>query len=194
MEERGPSTTRGDFIFKENPRILCTETKFWAPSHQYSLRCSPETSPTHPPLKDGPSFTAMSEHRVVVRKLYRELLTRIRRLPPKDQVGKIEEAVRTMRANRDVEDEAKRSALLKDLVARVSFLRVVTPRRPGDGNVTGTKYVIRDGELVEGEGDSFGLRVASSQISMNDYRVRHEQLLKRQHFGRSAPAYDPSTF
>lgn len=136
----------------------------------------------------------MAEHRVVVRGLYRELLKRIDRLPASERAAKRAEAVRAMHANMHVADDGKRADLLKDLVSRVSWLRVITPNRPGDGNLTGSRFVVRDGKVVEGSGDSFGIRVASSQCDMNEFRVKHEQLMRRQHYGHTPPAYDPSTF
>lgn len=49
--------------------------------------------------------------------------------------------------------------MLREMYEQISFLRIVTPRRPrdrrNDGSVT---YVIRDGELVEGSGDVKGKR------------------------------------
>lgn len=37
-------------------------------------------------------------------------------------------------------------------------------------------------------------RVADGTISMEEARQRHHQLLKRQHFGREPPPYNPSSF
>lgn len=37
-------------------------------------------------------------------------------------------------------------------------------------------------------------RVADGTISMEEARQRHQQLLKRQFFGREPPPYDPSRF
>lgn len=136
----------------------------------------------------------MAEHRAVVRGLYRELLKRIDRLPAGERATKRAEAVREMHANMHVLEDAKRADLLKQLVSRVSWLRVITPNRPGDGNLTGSTFVVRDGKVVEGGGDSFGVRVASSQCDMNEFRVKHEQLMRRQHYGNAPPAYDPRSF
>ncbi|BDA43734.1 hypothetical protein COCOBI_04-7490 [Coccomyxa sp. Obi] len=85
-------------------------------------------------------------------------------------------------------DPLKASDMLKDLVARVSFLRMATPktyrdRRTRHGAET---YVLRDGQLVEGRGVADS-RVADGTISMEEAMTRHKQLLKRQHFGREPP-------
>ncbi|KDD72877.1 hypothetical protein H632_c2785p1 [Helicosporidium sp. ATCC 50920] len=91
-------------------------------------------------------------------------------------------------------DRAKRSDVLKKLVSQASFLRMVVPRRPGDGSITGARFVFRDGGIVEDSSISDGIRVASSVMDLNDARVKHHQLLKRQHYGREPPAYDPRSF
>jgi hypothetical protein len=90
---------------------------------------------------------------------YRELLKLIQRLPPEKRVQGLAEARSAMRAHAQEPDLMKQSELFKQLVARISFLRVITPRRPrevssiGDGH-----YVLRDGVLVEGSGQTAGNR------------------------------------
>lgn len=55
--------------------------------------------------------------------------------------------------------------MLREMYEQISFLRVVTPRRPrdrlrGNGSVT---YVMRDGKLVEGSGNLKGKRCVGLQ-------------------------------
>jgi len=93
-----------------------------------------------------------------------------------------------MRANRDEKDPVKQTDMLKELVSKVSFLRMTTPktyrdRRTRHGSVT---YVIRDGVMVESQGKAES-RVADGTMTMEEARVRNQQLIKRQHFGRTPP-------
>lgn len=56
-------------------------------------------------------------------------------------------------------DTAQQLDLFKDLVAKISFLRMVTPRKPGETSTLGTgNFVLRNGELVQGEGRGAGTR------------------------------------
>ncbi|KFM23227.1 hypothetical protein F751_3418 [Auxenochlorella protothecoides] len=91
-------------------------------------------------------------------------------------------------------DGGDQAEALKELVAKISFLRIMAPRLPQDRSITAAKFIFRDGEVVEGEAETPGLRVASSQCSMPEFRQKHAELLKRQYFGQEPPPYDPSTF
>ena len=51
--------------------------------------------------------------------------------------------------------------------------------------------MLRDGELVQGAGQSAGTRVATGILDMNEARARHNALLKRQHFGRMPTTKEP---
>ncbi|PSC73821.1 N-acyl-D-glucosamine 2-epimerase [Micractinium conductrix] len=66
---------------------------------------------------------------------------------------------------------------------------------PGEVSSIGAgHYVLRDGKLVEGSGETAGARVADGTIGMDEARQRHQQLLQRQFFGREPPRYNPSSF
>ena len=92
---------------------------------------------------------------------YRELLRLVKRLPAAQQGSAWSEARSSLRAHREEGEEAKRLELLKKLVARIGFLRTITPRRPGDGAGVGAgHYVLREGKLVEGRGATSGARWA----------------------------------
>ena len=65
------------------------------------------------------------------------------------------------------------------------------PRRPGDRARGSGIFVLRDGELVPGSGESAGTRVATGILDMNEARARHNALLKRQHFGRMPGSMEP---
>lgn len=100
----------------------------------------------------------MAERQRVVCRLYGELRGLIRRLPKSEQAGRLAEARVLMEAHRREADGGKQAELLKEVVSKISFLRVIVPRRPGDGSITGARYVYRDGELVEGAPATDGTR------------------------------------
>ena len=81
---------------------------------------------------------------------YRELLTLLQRLPRDAQLSASKEAKARIRDHRKETDSLKITDLHKQLVARLSFLRMTTNRRPGERrqSTSGT-FVMREGELVE---------------------------------------------
>lgn len=94
-----------------------------------------------------------------VLRAYRELLGLIKRLPEAQRGSAWTEARHTMRQHAAEADGAKQQDLFKQLVAKISFLRVVTPRKAGEVSAVGAgHYVLREGKLVEGSGDSAGTR------------------------------------
>lgn len=66
--------------------------------------------------------------RANVLRVYRELIDLIKRLPAERRAASLEEARSSVRANMHESDPLKTSDMLKDLVARVSFLRMATPK------------------------------------------------------------------
>jgi hypothetical protein len=66
--------------------------------------------------------------RANVLRVYRELVDLIKRLPAERREFSLQEARASMRANIGEADPLKASEMLKDLVARVSFLRMATPK------------------------------------------------------------------
>ena len=102
---------------------------------------------------------AGSQHGAPVLRAYRELLGLIKRLPEAQRSSAWAEARQTMRQHAAEADGAKQQDLFKQLVAKISFLRVVTPRRAGEVSSIGAgHYVLREGKLVEGSGESAGAR------------------------------------
>jgi hypothetical protein len=90
---------------------------------------------------------------------YRELISLIRRLPKEQQKSALEDARSKMRQHGNETDPALQLELFERLTAKLSFLRMITPRKPGETSMRGTgKFVLRNGELVEGEGRSAGTR------------------------------------
>lgn len=126
---------------------------------------------------------------------YKELLLLIKQLPSRDQQRALQEARETMKAHINESDASKQLDLFKILCSKISFLRVITPRKPGIRTTIGAgHYVLRDGNLVEGSGSIAGTRVADGKISMAEAHDLHHKLLRRQNFGRDPPPYNPNTF
>ena len=63
---------------------------------------------------------------------YRELVDLLKRLPPEQKGPRLQEARAAVRANSGEKDALKASDMLRDLVARVSFLRMATPKTARD--------------------------------------------------------------
>ena len=106
-------------------------------------------------------FRGMSSvtHRAKVLAAYKELLSLIRRLPAERQTQALAEARQGMREHVHEDDLGRQSDLFKLLAARISFLRTITPKIPGDTSSIGAgHFVLRDGKLVEGVGTSAGMR------------------------------------
>ena len=51
--------------------------------------------------------------------------------------------------------------------------------------------MVREGEVVEGSGQSSGQRVADGTISMQEAHEYHNRLLKRQYYGATPPKQPP---
>lgn len=143
---------------------------------------------------------------------YRELLTLLKRLPGDSQLTAGKEAKARILTHRDETDSLKVTELHKQLVAKISFLRMTTTRRPGEKSrqASGT-FILREGDLVETDSareQRWGQAVICSwhqmqclvlsraicccragvQVGMDEFKQRHHQLLRRQHFGREPPS------
>lgn len=131
-------------------------------------------------------------HGAAVRSAYRDLLALLRAAPWERRLADAAEARRRIAEHAAEPDTPRRHELLKELVAKVSFLRTTTPRRlhrrPA---ATGGVYVLRGGELVRGRGESQGARVATGILDMQEAREMHHRLHRRQHFGRDPGPVEP---
>lgn len=85
---------------------------------------------------------------------YRELLTLLKRLPESSYVSESQRAKQEILQHRNEADVLKVSDLHKRLVAKISFLRMTTTRRPGESqrHKSGI-FVLREGALVESEAE-----------------------------------------
>ncbi len=86
---------------------------------------------------------------------YRELLTLLKRLPNDAQSVAGKEAKNEILAHQHETDSLKTTDLHKQLIAKVSFLRMTTTRRPGERSMqaSGT-FILRGGDLVDAESAS----------------------------------------
>ena len=71
-------------------------------------------------------------HRANVLRAYRELVDLLKRLPADRREAGLQEARASVRINAGERDALKASDMLKDLVARISFLRMATPKHARD--------------------------------------------------------------
>ncbi len=130
-----------------------------------------------------------------LRSQYRRLLRLISRLPEPARATECSAARAAFRDNAHASG-ADAELLQTKLDDKLRYLRIVTPKRPGDTDdidEASRVYVLRDGELEQRQGRR-EKRVADGAMSMSEARERHDRLLRRQHFGRAPPSYDPGTF
>ena len=83
---------------------------------------------------------------------YRELLTLLKRLPESTYIEEYQRVKSEIVQHRHETDALKVTDLHKQLIAKVSFLRMTTTRRPGEPQRQGSgTFVLRGGALVESE-------------------------------------------
>ncbi|KAI8467975.1 MAG: hypothetical protein J3K34DRAFT_394743, partial [Monoraphidium minutum] len=97
-----------------------------------------------------------SAHSAQVLSHYRQLIRLIQRLPAERAAAAHEEARATLRARRGERDPERALHHLKELAARIGFLRMTTPRPAGEPVGGAGRFVFRGGEWVEGEGEGKG--------------------------------------
>lgn len=133
--------------------------------------------------------------KAAVLRSYRELLTLIKRLAPSAKAEALQNARSSMRQHAAEQDAARASDLHKELVAKIGFLRMTTPRRAGEPSHAGAgTFVLRKGELVQADAERTS-RVADGKTSMEDFKHKHHQLMERQYFGRKLPKnFKPGRF
>lgn len=100
----------------------------------------------------------MSAHRAQVLSRYKELLRLVGRLPEQKREQALREARDTVRSRQAEGDPQRQLDHLRELVSRIGYLRITTPREPGEAGSKSGVYVVRDGRLVEGSGAGRGSR------------------------------------
>jgi|TARA_B110000967_G_scaffold209714_1_gene267247 hypothetical protein len=138
-------------------------------------------------------MSSAARHRSAVLKAYRDFVDVARRsVPVGEREGKLEEVRVAIRANFGVASESEQQTLLRTLVAKVAFLRIVTPKTGrGRHKRESGVFVVRDGAVVEGFGETGGTRVADGTISMQEAHEYHNRLMKRQYYGKKPPPQPP---
>ncbi|KAF5832032.1 hypothetical protein DUNSADRAFT_12212 [Dunaliella salina] len=120
---------------------------------------------------------------------YRQLLKLIHRLPHNQFGSALQDARERMRAGRLEQNPERQLNGLKELAARIGYLRIVTPRMPGDvAAEAGTFVLNREGELVESQGGSGASNRAAKGVLSMDEAMR----LNRDHFKRFYGADKPA--
>eukprot|EP00879_Flechtneria_rotunda_P014355 GHRR01014995.1.p1 GENE.GHRR01014995.1~~GHRR01014995.1.p1 ORF type:complete len:133 (+),score=23.06 GHRR01014995.1:379-777(+) len=127
----------------------------------------------------------MQSQKAQVLSRYKELLRLIQRLPFDKAVAAKAEAQQTIRQRRAETSPDTNLLYLKELAARISFLRMTTPRRAGEPLDSG-RYILRDGELVKSTGESKGARVADGAISVDEAHRMNREHFKR-FYGKPKP-------
>jgi len=137
------------------------------------------------------------EHSRNVCRLYKELLILIKRLPLAQIDSAWTQARTEIRKHKTEPDKQKSSDLLKQLVSKISYLKTITPRYPGDNKrlrLGSGHWVVREGKLVDGFGETKGQRAADGKISMDEAYRLNQKLLRRQFFGQDPPPNPAGVF
>ncbi|KAJ9526450.1 hypothetical protein QJQ45_009910 [Haematococcus lacustris] len=104
-------------------------------------------------------------HQSAVLSNYRTLLRLLALLPdPTKRSSALLEARSTLRARQRESNPELIFQHSKELVAKIGYLRVITPRRHDDATAAPKTYVLRNGELVEGQGEGRGDRVVGAEV------------------------------
>ncbi|WIA14010.1 hypothetical protein OEZ85_002570 [Tetradesmus obliquus] len=120
----------------------------------------------------------MQAHKPQVLSRYRELLRLIQRLPSSKAAAARAEAQQTIRQRQHEADPEQQLQHLKELAAKIGFLRITTPRRPGEALDSGS-FVLRDGQLVKGSGEQKGTRAADGTMTMEAAQQKNREHYKR---------------
>jgi hypothetical protein len=107
----------------------------------------------------------MSHQRAQVLAYYRQFLRLSRRLPPDKAAAAAGEVRAAIRARAGERDPVKALDGAKELAARVAFLRMTTPRPPGEPLGSG-RFVWREGKWQEGDGETKGARCVRARARL----------------------------
>ena len=129
----------------------------WAPHGTPSSGKADEASPLWPEAKLDclAHLHARMSQRINVLRAYRECVALARTRSSAEQTTILNDVRSTIRKHKDV-SSSEASDHLKALIARVSFLRMTTPRHslPSRSRLGHSHYVFRDGELKEGRAEA----------------------------------------
>lgn len=105
-----------------------------------------------------------ASHQAIVLSKYRTLLRLIGRLDPGQRSSAYVEAQTTVRSRRTVTNPEEQLKHLKELTSKIGYLRIITPKQPGE--VEPGVFTVQDGRLVEGTGEAKGKRYELSFIKI----------------------------
>jgi hypothetical protein len=118
-------------------------------------------------------MSAAATRREAVLSSWRQLLRLIGRLPEEKRVAALAEARTTARQRKTESNPETLLAYQKELAAKIGYLRIVTPRQPGDVDKGIGRWVMRDGMLVEGQGEEKGERWVKQEHGHVDNQQKH---------------------
>mmetsp|Transcript_2030 Transcript_2030/g.3165 ORF Transcript_2030/g.3165 Transcript_2030/m.3165 type:complete len:134 (-) Transcript_2030:586-987(-) len=121
----------------------------------------------------------MSGQRERVLGSLRQLYRLIQRLPLAQKQMALQEARATTASRRSETSQQTVLHHMKELAAKLAYLRVITPRHPGDAAKAAGRYVLREGQLVEGSGESAGSRAANGTTSREEALRGNAEHFKR---------------
>jgi hypothetical protein len=90
--------------------------------------------------------------RAVLQK-YKQLLKLIKRMPAQQVAPSLQEARQKMREGSREANPEQRLAKFRDLTARVGYMRIITPRLPGEVESESGTFVLHGGDLVRSHGE-----------------------------------------
>ena len=108
----------------------------------------------------------------------------------KRRIGALDEIRREFRAHQSESDEDVIDHLLERATKKMDFIKIVSARR-GPSSKGSSRFVMRDGELVEvvsaaGDGSRSASAIQASSFDRSlvtsEHKRRHASLLRRQHF------------
>ncbi len=104
-------------------------------------------------------------HRQQVLSMYHQLLSLIQRLPPQQKQTAMQEAKQQLHSRKAEPDAQKVLDHVKEMAAKIGYLKIITPKRPGQVSGEAGRFVLRKGALVQGEGEDKGERCAGRSAS-----------------------------
>ena len=137
-------------------------------------------------IRCASTTTTSSSFATPVLTMYRRLLKQAARLPAPDAATTVHQIRAAFRAGAaGATDAASVEAALATAASKLGYLRMVTPRDGGEGGAT--RYVVRNGEVVEaGGGGARPPRATSNWSGTNldpEAVSRHQRSLERFRFG-----------
>ena len=84
---------------------------------------------------------------------YKQLLKLIKRMPAQQVGPALQEAREKMREGSREANPEQRLSRFRDLTARVGYMRIITPRLPGEVDSESGTFILQGGNLVRSHGE-----------------------------------------